>query len=239
MKSTILHQLLARSNALRKFLMNYVSMFEFNLLKYYKDPQIVNLIKSVKKETETLLTPYEAFLIYSVAKTQSSLDADMAEVGVYQGGSAKIICEAKGNKTLHLFDTFEGLPEVSETDVIFDDIKFFKKNQMNQTDVSTVQKYLSNYKNVHIYKGKFPNTSEPIKNSSFSFVHLDVDIYESTLNCLNFFYPRLIIGGIIISHDYAASQGVRKAFQDFFQNKRYPVIELTEQQCMIIKTHSD
>ena len=35
----------------------------------------------------------------------------MAEVGVYQGVSAKLICEAKGDKELHLFDTFEGLPD--------------------------------------------------------------------------------------------------------------------------------
>ena len=41
----------------------------------------------------------------------------MAEVGVYQGVSAKLICEAKGDKELHVFDTFEGLPDKSGTDV--------------------------------------------------------------------------------------------------------------------------
>jgi hypothetical protein len=226
---------MAKSDILRKFSMRVVSSFEYNLLSYYKDPKVVDLIKLVKKETETLLTPYEAYTIYSVAKTRSILEGDMAEVGVYQGGSAKIICEAKGNRRLYLFDTFEGLPNVSEVDAVFEDIKFFKEKKMNETSYETVKKYLSNYNNIYIYKGKFPDTSDPIKNSVFSFVHLDVDIYESTINCLNFFFPRLVSGGIIISHDYATSQGVRKAFDDFFNNNKHLVIELTEQQCMVIK----
>ena len=39
-------------------------------------------------------------------KATRKLSGDIAEVGVYRGGSAMIICEAKGNKKLHLFDTF-------------------------------------------------------------------------------------------------------------------------------------
>ena len=53
------------------------------------------------------------FLIYSLAKAQSKRPGDFAEVGVYQGGSARVICEAKGSKRLRLFDTFSGLPEDS------------------------------------------------------------------------------------------------------------------------------
>ncbi len=44
------------------------------------------------------------------------IKGELAEVGVYKGGSAKLICEAKGNSILHLFDTFEGLPNVGEND---------------------------------------------------------------------------------------------------------------------------
>lgn len=224
-----------KSDKLRKFLFSLVGDLEMGLLQYYKDPQIVDLIREVRKEVDVLLTPYEAFMIYSIVKAQSYLNAEMAEVGVYQGGSARLICEAKGDAKLHLFDTFEGLPEVSEVDTVYEDIKFFQAKKMGNTNMELVSKYLESYSNVFIYKGKFPDTSEPVKNSVFSFVHLDVDIYESTLNCLKFFYPRLLPGGIIISHDYAASQGVRKAFDEFFGEKIKGVIELTEQQCMFIK----
>jgi len=190
------------------------------------------MIKSIKSEVDLAFYPYEAYIVYSITKSQSRLEGDMAEVGVYQGGSAKIICEAKGKNTLHLFDTFSGLPPVSDKDTHFG-TKFWKDNEFNNTSEEKVRKYLSKYENVHLYKGKFPETSEPIRNSKFSFVHLDVDLYQSTYDCLEFFYPRLIKGGIILTHDYH-SKGVQTAFKDYFQNKKIPIIELTGSQCMIV-----
>ena len=60
----------------------------------------------------------------------------------------------------------------------------------------------------------------------FSFVHLDVDIYTSTLEALKFFYPRINRGGAILSHDYPGAVGVKKAFDEFFEDKPEIVIEL-------------
>ena len=44
------------------------------------------------------------------AKITGKVTGDIAEVGVYKGGSAKIICSAKGDRHLHLFDTFAAFP---------------------------------------------------------------------------------------------------------------------------------
>jgi len=101
--------------------------------------------------------------------------------------------------------------------------------------LENVKNYLKKYSNFYIYKGLFPNTSKPIKNKKFSFVNLDVDIYESTLNCLKFFYPRMSIGGIIISHDYNTIRGVRKAIDYFFKNKPETIIELSTSQGLVVK----
>lgn len=210
----------------------FLSFFQFKLLSFYKGSQIVDLIKSIKNEVDLAFYPYEAYIVYSVAKSQSRLEGDMAEVGVYQGGSAKIICEAKEKNRLHLFDTFSGLPPVSDKDTHFG-TKFWKDNEFNNTSEEKVKKYLSKYENVLLYKGKFPETSEPIRESRFSFVHLDVDLYQSTRDCLEFFYPRLVKGGIILTHDYH-SNGVQTAFKEYFQNKKIPIIELTGSQCMIV-----
>ena len=94
---------------------------------------------------------------------------------------------------------------------------------------------MQQYKNVFFHKGLFPTTAESIKNNKFSFVHIDVDTYKSTLNCLNTFYLQMSRGGIIISHDYSSVLGVKKAFDDFFQDKLEPVIELPGTQCLIVK----
>jgi O-methyltransferase len=58
---------------------------------------------------------------------------------------------------------------------------------------------------------------------------------ESTLACLEFFYPRMIPGGIMLSHDYSILAGVRQAFTEFLTDKPEPVIELPSTQCMVIK----
>lgn len=223
-----------KSRLIGNLLGSIATEFQFKLLYFYKERQVIDLIKLVKNETNFAFFPYEAYTVYSIAKSQSKLDGEMAEVGVYQGGSAKLISEAKGDRKLHLFDTFEGLPKVSEKDTHFG-TKFWQDNQFNDTSEEYVRKYLKSYNNVYLYKGLFPQTAEPISNSKFCFVHLDVDLYKSTIDCLNFFYPRLTHSGIILTHDYHTT-GVQTAFKEFFRDKQIPVIELTGSQCMIVNT---
>ena len=178
----------------------FAKEFQFKLLSFYKETRIVKLIKSIMREVDFAFFPYEAFMVFSIARSQTNTNGDMVEVGVYQGGSAKLICEAKGSKKLYLFDTFEGLPTLSSYDTHFG-MSFWEKNQFSNTSFEKVKNYLSSYNDVHIYKGEFPDTAESIKDSKFSFVHLDVDLYKSTKDCLEFFYPRMMIGGIILIHD--------------------------------------
>ncbi len=192
--------------------------------------EVFNLITKIKSETEMLLNYNEAYQIYMAVERTEKIMGDIAEVGVYKGGSAKLICEVKGNKLLHLFDTFEGIPNVDEIDT-----SHFNKGQF-VASLEDVKSYLEKYKNVYFYKGLFPTTAEPIKDKKFSFINIDVDTYESTLNCLKFFYSRMNQGGVIISHDYISEAGVRKAFDEFFQNKSEPIIELSGSQCLIVKT---
>ena len=67
-------------------------------------------------------------------------------------------------------------------------------------------------------------------------MHLDVDLYDSTLAGLDFFYPRMVPGGIIISHDFPTLSGVSLAFEEFFADKPSTYIELAGgYQCMAIK----
>lgn len=202
-------------------------------LIFFSDPErakVVSLIRSIKKENKLLMRYDEAYQLFIAVKRTGKIAGDIAEVGAYKGASAKLICEAKGNKTLHLFDTFEGLPDLSNAD----NSKQFYEGQYNGA-FEDVKNYLKKYPRVRIYKGLFPSTAEPIKNNNFSLVNLDVDIYESTLNCLKLFYPRMSKGGIIISHDYVNAPGVRKAFDDFLKNKPEPIIELSGSQCLIMK----
>jgi hypothetical protein len=192
--------------------------------------EFAKALKKIRDETELLLEDIEAYHIFMAVKRTQKVPGDIAEVGVYQGGSAKIICSAKGEKSLHLFDTFEGLPKVEDIDMVW---PFYEGKFAASYD--GVKEYLKNDCNVFFYKGIFPGTSEPVKEKTFSMVNLDVDTYESTKQCLEFFYTRMSPGGILLSHDYMTAPGVKKAFDDFFIGKAEPVLETAGSQCLVVK----
>lgn len=179
----------------------------------------LKLIREVKAENEMLLSDLEAYQILMTVQKTEKLPGEIAEVGVYKGGSAKLIRETT-KKPLHLFDTFEGLPNLSPSD----DPKNFKSGDC-YASLEGVKEYLKKYEGISYYKGLFPGTSGPIRDKLFSFVHLDVDMYESTRDSLEFFYSRMIPGGAIISHDYPSYAGVKRAFDEFFKDKPEIIIE--------------
>jgi len=203
------------------------------IIIYYNDNErssVIDFIHSIKHENDLFLGYEEAYQIHMGVKNTAKIPGEIAEVGVFRGGSAKIICNAKGTKKLHLFDTFDGLPEITK----YDDTYFYKGQFVSNLDY--VKNYLKEYSDIYFYQGYFPSTAKDFKETKFSFVNLDVDIYESTKNAIEYFYPKMSIGGIIISHDYINSKGVRKAINDFFADKPEPVIELAGSQCLIVKT---
>ena len=191
--------------------------------------KVMVLIQRIKSENKMLLENNEAYQLYMAVKNTHKIDGCIAEVGSYLGGSAKLICEAKGEKELHLFDTFEGLPPLTE----WDNSNQFKEGYF-KSSFDFVKKYLNNYSNVYLYKGIFPKTSKPIEEKQFSFVHLDVDLHEATLASIEFFYPRMVKGGVLISHDYDET-GVSKAFNDYFFDKPESIIEISGCQCLVVK----
>ena len=192
--------------------------------------QFASDLKKIRSDTDLLLEDIEAYQIYMATRITKKIPGDIAEVGVYKGGSAKIICSAKGDRPLHLFDTFAGLPRVDDVDMVW---PFYEGKFAASYD--EVKSYLASEKNVYLYKGLFPDTSAPVQDRKFSLVNLDVDTYESTKKCLEFFYPRMSAGGMIVSHDYLTAPGVRKAVDEYFADKPEPVVETAASQCIVVK----
>jgi O-methyltransferase len=208
---------------------NALSRLQLAILGMHKDPDDVRLIRRVRRERQSLVTAFESFLIHALARAHRDVPGAMAEVGVFRGGSAKLICEAKGTTPLHLFDTFAGLPAASACDE-----PAYVPGQY-ACSLESVAAYLAGYPAVHFHPGHFPATATTVADLRFSFVHCDVDLYESTTSCLEFFYPRMLSGGVLLSHDYSVLAGVRQAFGEFFANRPEGVIELPTTQCLVIK----
>lgn len=197
------------------------------LLRFRKGGEMINTIRTIERERGFMMWSDEMVMLYTTARSMSKLDGDFAELGVSTGGSAKLLCELKRDKTIHLFDTFEGLPDTTNIDTHL-------KNGQYECSLPDIEKYLG-YENISYYKGFFPDTA-PTTPLAFSFVHLDVDLYQSTLDGLKYFYPRLVEGGMLISHDYSTVEGVKKAFDEYFVDKPETVIELPTSQCLIIRS---
>ncbi|MFH1244035.1 MAG: TylF/MycF/NovP-related O-methyltransferase [bacterium] len=209
-----------------------IARLELAKLGYYKrnptEKTGVNLVKKIyHEEKNVLFYPGELLNVWTQALIMKDQGA-FAEVGVFRGASAKLICEAKGKTPLYLFDTFRGLPEVGKKDARF-------KKGLFTADEQLVRQRLKKYPKVKIYPGYFPDTAGPISRLRFSFVHLDVDLQDSTNEALKFFYPRMIPGGRILSHDYGQNEGVWRAFNDFIKGKPEKLQPMETTQVLLIK----
>jgi O-methyltransferase len=194
--------------------------------------EFMDVFWELMRDGRMLLTIREAYNIYEHVTSTSSLGGAIAELGVYRGGGAKLISRFKPDHVpLHLFDTFEGMPDVSDVDL-------YRKGDLSDVSIDDVKDHLKEFSNVYFHKGIFPGTTVEMPNDAeFCFVHLDADIYESTLSGLEYFYPRLKKGGVLISHDYAtiSCPGVRKAFEEYFADKDDDVVRLWDTQCYVKK----
>jgi O-methyltransferase len=210
-----------------------VSRVQLLGLAAHKDRTTIRLIRQIRRQRRSLILASEAFIVHSLARAAARLPGDLAEVGVYQGGSARLICEVKGDRTLHLFDTFDGLPESTAHD------RAIHAANQYACSVESVRGYLAQYPNVHFYPGLFPDSvpqgNSRLSDARFSFAHFDVDLYESTLACLEYFYPRMNPGGVMLLHDYSILAGVERAAKEFLADKPEGLIDLPTTQCMVIK----
>lgn len=140
-----------------------------------------------------------------------------AEVGSYQGGSARFIAEAFREDgrapKVYVCDTFAGHARV---DPRFDGDRY-KPDGFTDTSAELAAEYLAEYDNVEIVVGDIFETSRGLAEQRFGFVHVDVDIHPATDFCLRFFAPRLAPEGLIVVDDYGvlSCPGAERAVDDF------------------------
>ena len=169
------------------------------------------------------------------------LDGDVIECGVWRGGSAKLLREeilaAKADKTLHLFDSFEGMVRVDSTvdchevgdfaDTSLDAVKRFVTGSPD-TDPAQVAQF---------HQGWIPETFVGLDDLRICFAHIDLDLYQAILDALAFVWPRLVPRGTIVFDDYgfASCPGARRAADEFFADKPESIFSLNTGQAVVVK----
>ncbi len=165
------------------------------------------------------------------------MEGAMAECGCYTGASAYFMADTAPDTPLYLFDSFAGLSPPGPEDEA--DSFSWEAGDMLSPE-STLRRNLSGYRNVHILKGWIPDRFPEVAERTFRLVHIDVDLYEPTLECLRFFYPRLAPGGVILLDDYGFTTcpGAYRATNEFMAGKPEYVLHLPTGQGVIIRRHS-
>ena len=165
---------------------------------------------------------------------------DIVECGCYKGASAWFMANEVPDTTLHLFDSFEGVSVPDERDIKSGLSESYWKSGNMRASEEDVRLTLSDFNNVSIYQGWIPERFQEVADLSFRLIHIDVDLYQPTLDSLNFFYPRLSIGGVIVMDDYGSTRcpGATLAAQKFAKVTNEKIIHLTTAQGIIIKRPS-
>ena len=184
------------------------------------------------------VTRDRCYMLYQFAIRSARLPGEWAECGVFTGGTAHLLAEtirqAGTERMLHLFDSFEGMPETADPDR-----DFHSPGDFSNTSVGRVQRRLNRYSSVQFHPGFVPGTFAELDPASlFSFVHVDMDIFSSTDSCCRWFWPRLISGGAMVFDDYGyfhLRRAARAAIDAYFADQVDKPIVLPTGRALVIK----
>jgi O-methyltransferase len=165
--------------------------------------------------------------LYQLARLVVSVPGDTAECGVFEGAGSYLIARSLSDKTglqrTHfMFDSFEGL---SRPEAI--DGSYWTTGAL-YCPLDKVKVNLRSLENLSWHKGWIPERFGDVADRRFSFVHIDVDLYQPTRDSMAFFYPRMNDGGIIICDDYGFTScpGATHAVDEVLSNKPEKMIAL-------------
>jgi O-methyltransferase len=147
---------------------------------------------------------------------------DVAELGCHEGQCAlllrEILDDHRSEKSLHLYDSFLGLPNHGP----LDEGAVFAPGTLR----ASYAKLLANFTDAglalpEVHAGWFSQILPEQLPKVLSFVHIDADLYASIREGLEAVYPRLAASAIVIVDDYGweGLPGVTVAVDEFLSDK--------------------
>jgi hypothetical protein len=173
------------------------------------------------------------FFLRELLGLASQVPGDTAEAGVYRGASSWLICDTlrDAGKKHYAFDSFEGLSDPKPVDG-----SYWHAGDMLSAE-SEARTLLEPFGAV-VCKGWIPDVFDQADVGPLSFAHIDVDLYEPTLASMEFFYPRLVPGGVLLSDDYGLTTcpGATRAMDEYMNDRPEPILHSPTGQGVIIKS---
>ncbi len=173
------------------------------------------------------------YSVIQFLKLTSHLSGETAECGVFKGATSYFILKyGSPTKEHHVFDSFEWLSAPLDNDW-----NYWEHGDLS-CSLAEVKKNLEEFPNVVYHKGRIPDGFANVRDKKFSFVYIDVDLYQPTKDSLVFFYENLVEGGVIICDDswFTSCPGARKAVDEIVAETWATVLELATWQSVVIKS---
>ncbi len=170
-----------------------------------------------------MIDVYRSYDLWQLVKETAKLDSGaVLEVGVWRGGTGSIIAKQSKisgiKEVVYLCDTFTGIVKAGEKD------STYVGGEHTETSVEIVVELLKklNLDNVKILKGMFPEeSSHLVMDTTFRFCHIDVDVYQSAKDILEWVWPKMVSGGMVVFDDYGfrSCDGITKLVNEYFERK--------------------
>lgn len=225
---------------LKKIVKNVFDKFNIDIRRmdnsfFTLDPDFKRIYEFCRPFTMTSLERMYALYKATEYIAKAKIDGDIVECGVWKGGSAMLVAMTLlrfncTNKKIYLYDTYEGMTKPSEVDVsikgekaekFFDKVKNGAGSDWCCSALEDVKKNMisTGYpeNNFIFVRGKVQDTIPGNMPKSICLLRLDTDWYDSTYHEMEFLYPLLVKGGVLILDDYGYWQGARMAVDKYLQ----------------------
>ncbi|MEV0778257.1 TylF/MycF/NovP-related O-methyltransferase [Streptomyces sp. NPDC050428] len=198
------------------------------------DDEAKEIIRAVKPYTMTSPERLNAFILATRHVVRHNIPGDIVECGVWRGGSMQacaktLLSLGETDRGLHLFDTFEGMPPPTAEDLRRDGKSAEQLLAAQGKDrpiwaIASLEDVQAGFEQVpypgervHYVQGMVEDTVPQQAPEQISILRLDTDWYASTKHELEFLYPRLVSGGVLLIDDYGYWQGSRQAVDEFLE----------------------
>lgn len=213
------------------------------ILKYDDEGAAREAIRIV--ESFTMLSYQRLVTLWQQVRyvDRASIPGALVECGTWKGGASGMMALAHlqsgvPNRHLHLFDSFQGLPEPDQNNDGEMAIHYASHRasgalrtigkcvgplEDNKRLLADLVRYPSELTTYHV--GWFQDTLQvaPASLNAIALLRIDGDWYESTKICLDRLFPRVSSGGIVVIDDYGKWPGCRKAVDEFMAGLPRPL----------------
>jgi O-methyltransferase len=179
------------------------------------DKQFQSVYGAIKKYTKVDL--YRCYELWQLVEESAKVPGALIEIGAWKGGTGALIAKKAAlseiDASVYICDTFEGIVKAGEND------NYFKDGDLSDASAEEVEHLLNLF---GVTKGKvltgiFPEeTAHKVTEEKIRFCHIDVDVYQSAKDIVDWLWPRLSVGGIVVYDDYGCGscEGIVRYVQE-------------------------